>query len=189
MGSYMGVEEPPTIPDCYLSEGRYDTAGTSTTDLFIATPTGALSVKIVASSNGRKTSVYSGFDPVLIESAIVNGAMQPDHKYLRAQTKAVLKWRGIQQSQDVDADHILQAYPEIADALGHDTSLRSRFMDAFGFLPEDPSIANLESRQAVLKARAELRAETHRQAEELRLQAIHERYLKQLSLDPEWGMF
>ena len=179
----------PSLPDCFLSEGRYDTGGSSTTDLFIATPTGALSVKIVTSSNGRKTSVYSGFDPVLIESAIVNGTMRPDHKYLRAQTKAVEKWRGTQQSQDVDASHILQTYPEIADALGHDKDLRVRIVDAFGFLPEEPSIADLEHRKTILKAQAELRAEAHRQAEKIRLEEVHDRYIKQLNLDPEWGMF
>ena len=160
----------PGLTDLYIYEGQYETDRSSTQDVVVLAPNGILSVKIVTSSGGRKTLMFAGFS----EFFYANGSPPDEHKYVKAQLKAVEKWMGTASEMTVDNPEAILSKWEI-DLDMVDGRVGECFEQAFGYKPTRPSVGQQRAQELQRWALAP--------------QAAEGRLADQLANDATFGMF
>jgi D-serine deaminase-like pyridoxal phosphate-dependent protein len=174
------------MPDnCHGLVATYNTAKTETEEVVLMGPHGILSFKVVVSSNGRKTSVYSGYDPATWswDNTLKTGTMKQalwEHAYIDAQERSAKKNGG--EVASIGPNHPELVINEcdrvlaILDAIQSDEKVRDHWRMFMG------EIAGVSS------MRGASRAPMIAPAAVAQRQAVDER--KQLQMaDEDWGRF
>lgn len=148
----QALDDGTNIP---VYEAVYATDRSETTDVVAITGNGMLSVKVIQSSGGRKTSVFAGFDP-FPETMSVD--WQPDeHKYVLAQKKASDKWFGCERQPSFETQADLSAH------YGLDEHMSGRvaecFEAAFGSIERPLTLAEQAARDGQKWAQAHMATE------------------------------